>query len=356
MVAAVVGGFAKPALSCTSRRGLVETIHILQIDRRFTQHRERFVEYREIATDDIDRLFAWGSGWVEGFTQLSPGPLGFRCRQVELPGVSILWNSFDQSILAREVLVEPALFFALVLEGTGPVTVRGLDMASNDGFVYQCGVEQEYRVPRETLSLIVSVGPPLFRRLGWNLSQHAIRRVPRPLLSQLVAVCEDATAAAVMQGVSDVAVNVELLRDRVVVALRNALEPWMLDGQPTDIPSVTASREFLLVKRAEQIMRTLDVDQRLSVRALAAELGTSERLLYESFRKWLGIGPYEFHMRRKLHQFRKILSTGKPYHGKIMQSARLAGFHHMGRATQSFRLLFGETPRAMMKRRSLLRR
>jgi AraC-like DNA-binding protein len=314
------------------------------------------VQYEEIATDDIDQLFSWGGGFDNEFIQLSPGWLGFRCRNVDLSGVSIQWNSYAQSVLFREVLTTPALFFGFVLESFGSTTFLGCDLAACDAVLYQFGVEQEYRVSRGTESLVVSIAPPLFRRLGWNLSPQAVHRVPRQLLDQLVNVCEDSTAAVVMQGGAGIDADVELLRDRVVTALRNTLEPWMSERQSTDSPSITASREFLLVKRAEQIMQLIDVDRKLSVPALAAELNTSERLLYESFRKWLGMGPYEFHVRCKLHQFRERLLTGKSYQGKVAQAARLAGFHHMGRATRAFRELFGETPREMMKRRSLGRR
>jgi len=67
------------------------------------------MQYREIATDDIDQLFAWGSGWDHEYLQLSPGSLGFRTRQVNLQGLCFEWNSYRQSILFREVLQEPAL-------------------------------------------------------------------------------------------------------------------------------------------------------------------------------------------------------------------------------------------------------
>ncbi len=55
------------------------------------------MEHLEIATDNIDELFSWGGGWDNRYLQLSPGRLGFRMRQIRLPGLLTEWDFYGQS-------------------------------------------------------------------------------------------------------------------------------------------------------------------------------------------------------------------------------------------------------------------
>jgi AraC family ethanolamine operon transcriptional activator len=143
----------------------------------------------------------------------------------------------------------------------------------------------------------------------------------------------------------------EAIRDRVIFALRDAVRPWMSGEDDTRRASHDPSREFRVVNQAEQLMAQWDPNQRLNVGQLAAELEVSQRALYEAFRRLLGMGPYEFHLLRKMHEFRELLLDGGSFHGKIKQVAEATGFRHLGRLTQSYRRHFGESPRETMKRR-----
>jgi AraC-like DNA-binding protein len=310
------------------------------------------VQYYTVNTDDIDELFAGGTGWDQDYLQLTSGPLAFASRNVRLPGVHIDWNSFGQSVLFREVLREPAHVFGVTLNGSNVVKYFGREMAADEGLIWHPGQEHEYVATKGTKSLIVVIAPSLAQALGWELAPRRRHRLPRPSFVNLVNACRDATAIAMRSETHGSAPGMDLaIRDRVVLALRDALMPWTANDAEMEPKSSESSPGFRIVKHAEHLMTQWDPDRTLDVGELAAELEASQRALYEAFRRWLGMGPYEFHLLKKMHAFRGLLVDGEPFHGKIKRAARAVGFRHLGRLTQSYRRHFGESPRETMRRR-----
>ena len=310
------------------------------------------MQYEEITTDDIDQMFSWGSGWDRRYTQLSAGRLGFATRQVRLPDLLIEWNTFGQAVLFEEVMQAPVLFFGVLLDAMRPAVYAGREMGVHHGLVYHPGHEQEYRVRPGSQTMVVAVAADLWRTLDWHLSDRRTHPIPRRRLNRLVRACEDATAWAMTAADGDVDRDLQLtLRDRVLVALYDVLEPWRQRPKQTKSPDPDESKAFALVQRAGQVMDAGHVGERLNVADLAGELGVSQRVVYDCFARCYGVGPYEFHQLRKLHAFRSAVVEGKPFHGKISQAASSAGFQHLGRLTQLYRRHFGETPRQTMRRR-----
>ena len=161
-------------------------------------------------------------------------------------------------------------------------------------------------------TLVLSIIPPLTEALGWRWSQESIQRVPGDRLDRLVAICQDVTRAALIPHSHPPNSDWELAqRDRVLVALRSVLAPWTAnEPQPSD-HAISGARGFQMVKRARQLMERWPLDRKLRVAELAAELETSERVLYESFRTTLGVGPYEFHLLNQTHAFRDSIVSGR---------------------------------------------
>jgi AraC family transcriptional regulator, ethanolamine operon transcriptional activator len=311
------------------------------------------MKYIERSTDDIDEMFAWEEGWDRRYLQLSKGPLRFRTRQVFLPNLMIEWNSFGQSVWSREVLDSSALFFGCLLDSTGPAVYRGREMLETEALIYHPGVDQEYRVRPQSESLVLAITPPLTEQLGWRLSQESVQRVQADRLDRLVAICQSVTRAALTPDSHPPNADWETaLRDRVLVALRAVLAPWTANESQTSNHSLCGARGFQMVKRAEQLMGRWPLDRKLRVAELAAELETSERVLYEAFRTTLGVGPYEFHLLKQMHAFRDSLLSGQTFRGTVTKAAMANGFTHMGRLSQMYRQHFDETPRQTIQRRN----
>ncbi|VAW07051.1 hypothetical protein MNBD_ALPHA05-1957 [hydrothermal vent metagenome] len=312
------------------------------------------MEIIERVTNDIDELFTWDDeGSDRRYLQLSKGPLKFSHRQVILPNLIIEWNSYGQSVLFHEVLDSPGFFFGVQVDSTGPAVYRGHDVLKTEALVYHRGIEHAYRVRPQSESLVLAITPPLCDALGWRLSQDPVQQVPGERLDRLVAVCRDVTRAALTPHLNQLNPDWELAqRDRVLVALRSVLAPWTANQPQPSRHATSGSRGFQLVKNAKQLIDRLPSDQKLRVAELAAELETSERVLYESFRTTLGVGPYEFRMLNQMHAFRDSILSGPAFRGKITKAAIATGFTHLGRLTQNYRQHFNETPRQTIQRRS----
>lgn len=304
-------------------------------------------DYREIATDDIDEMFSWGSGWDRRYLQLSPGPLSFKTRVTRVPGLLIEWNSFGQKVLFQEVMHTDCLFFGVMLNSSSAPTYRGRETSLGEALVYHPGREQEYVVQGGSNSLAMAVSPELFTSLGWELGPRSVHRIPLQRLQTLVRACQQLTQLAQ----AEASLPGEVPRDRALLALRGVLEPWMQNGGGISGAIDDTSKGFRLVKQAEDLMDKMGPGERLRVEALAAELEVPERTLYDAFHRWLGKGPYEYHLLRRMHAFREAMLARGGKRGAISAAANEAGFRHLGRLTQMYRRHFGESPRETIKRR-----
>ena len=240
---------------------------------------------------------------------------------------------------------------------TEALKYRGREMAAHDALVYHPGQEQEYTTPPDTKSLVVIVAPRLARSMGWNLNGRRIQPVSEEGIRRLVEVCSEVCSEVTGIAIQSKPLSVpgvveEALRDRVLTTLRGLLEPWLCGEEEANDRWQDPTPTFRLVKQAEQLMAQADPQRKLDIAELAGELEVPQRTLYEAFRKWLGIGPYEYYLLRRMHAFREALLAGEPYHGKVKQAAIAGGFNHVARLTQSYRRHFGESPGATLKRRS----
>lgn len=138
-------------------------------------------------------------------------------------------------------------------------------------------------------------------------------------------------------------------QQRTLTSLRAVLEPWMTRRSGANHRDDGRHRCFRLVKRAREFMAELGPDRKLSMPQVARHLDVSERTLYNAFRQWLGIGPYEYYLVQRLHAFREELRRGDAYPGKVTRAALDTGFHHFGQLGLLYRRHVGETPTETMR-------
>nr|WP_272214629.1 AraC family transcriptional regulator [Marinicella sp. W31]MDC2880255.1 AraC family transcriptional regulator [Marinicella sp. W31] len=81
--------------------------------------------------------------------------------------------------------------------------------------------------------------------------------------------------------------------------------------------------------------------EKLSMTALASEIGVSERALYEGFQRHYQKTPYEMLKRVRMEEARRlIVDDGQP----VGAAARRAGIQHLGRFSASYYEIFGVLP------------
>lgn len=302
-------------------------------------------------TDDVDELSAHLAevGSDSEVIQLSAGKLDFRTCVIELLGVSIRWNRFEQSLLFRQVIKEDRLKFGFLLEGSPPLRHSGNHIPAGQGIVQAPFSEHEYVNGRDTESLIVGVSVDLVKKLGWRTLPDVTHGVRAAIRNNLVHQCRKITAAA--RCTTPISRLAELeLRDGLLDRLLPALEPWLATEREDAPQGETKNRSYHVYRQAVKAVSENNWS-RPTIPLLSEHLKISERTLYRSFEDWVGMGPYKFFTLCRLHTFRRRILTGEPHRGIISRAARGTGFDELSRLAQIYKLHFGELPSETVAKR-----
>jgi AraC family ethanolamine operon transcriptional activator len=81
---------------------------------------------------------------------------------------------------------------------------------------------------------------------------------------------------------------------------------------------------------------------------LSSELGLTERGVQNLFQDLLGISPFSYLRRQRLHGARRSLLAAPPGPGVIKETALHWGFWHLGQFARDYQNLFGESPKATL--------
>ena len=308
----------------------------------------------EYTTDDVDEMVAHlaKAGSDNEEIQLTAGRLGFRASVIELPGVSIRWNRFGQSLLFRQVIQREAFRFGFLLERSPPLHHSGIHIPAGQGILQAPLSEHEYVNGRQTESLIVSVSLEIAQKLGWHLSSDVTHKFQATTRNALIRQCRKITATAKCSAPID-RFDELALRDDLLDHLTRAVEPWMRVKNKDGSEGQSNRAAYYVFRRAVKAVAQNQWES-LSIPALAEYVKVSERTLYRAFDRWVGIGPYEFFTLSRLHAFRRDLVTGDPHRGKIARAARINGFDELSRLAQNYKRHFGELPSETLAKRSEL--
>lgn len=321
------------------------------------------VSLLDVQTDDIDELHTWDmAGWECDYLQLTHGPLGFSTRLVAVEGLTIAWGVYRQKVYAFDIYSGTDLRLGLVVDARELPKACGREVRLDSGLYHCPGAAKEYTLGADTQVLDLAVSADLAETFAFGAADlatkhgHLVWQFPKEPRERMIHACRELTQAVASRqraAGSSFAVNsasLIALRDRVLYAMRDALLPWPGEARPGPQCSDGPSQRYEIVKAAVEAMDHSAADDKLVVARLAEILGVSQRSIYSAFNHWFGIGPYEFHLVRRLHRFRDDLIEGERRHGKVTSVALNHGFDHFGRLSQQYARLFGELPRATMRR------
>jgi AraC-like DNA-binding protein len=92
------------------------------------------------------------------------------------------------------------------------------------------------------------------------------------------------------------------------------------------------------------------IDQPLYIAELCADIGTSERTLRVCCQEQLGMSPKRYLLVRRMHMARRALRASSPADTTVTEIATRYGFWQFGRFACEYKVLFGESPSAMLAR------
>ncbi len=219
-------------------------------------------------------------------------------------------------------------------------------------------------------ALMVSAGESVDLDYGTEFEQLVLNVAPGSLVAKLEALTgESARGHLIFKGAVDFRrPAAQTLRQLFMLLLRQADE-YAIDRRPPNLAeleqavivsllmatesnfSQLLSRRLetapMHVRRAEAYIES-NWDQPLTIEALALVTGVSARSLFHSFRKARGYSPMDFVKRIRLDHAKKMLSDGSG--ASVTAVAFACGFGNLGHFASYYRLAFGETPSATLRR------
>lgn len=106
-----------------------------------------------------------------------------------------------------------------------------------------------------------------------------------------------------------------------------------------------------VIRRADAFMRQ-HLTEAYSSDRICRAIGVSERNLQLQFKQALGASPKAWFRQLALHRSHAELQQRPLRKGLVTEIALACGFEHLGRFSQAYRELFGETPSALLLRRT----
>jgi AraC-like DNA-binding protein len=104
-----------------------------------------------------------------------------------------------------------------------------------------------------------------------------------------------------------------------------------------------------VVVRFEQLL-TNNLDQKLNMAMLCAQLGVADRTLRMCCAEILGVSPTRYILLRRLNQAREALQRADPSMATVAEVARDNQFLEFGRFAVTYRNVFGESPSTTLQR------
>ena len=295
--------------------------------------------------DDIEGFFFENSGMRTTYLPLSDKPGDIVYRFDNFDGVTLSWCRGTGRARWIDQTTGPSLHIGFPVEKGGALKFCGEDVREDQVQVWVPGYETELIMSPPYSTLEIGVDHAIVDKLGWRFDGDPIRQIPARLLRRLTRTCVRAS-----QSLDDCrrVENTSLLglwREQVLDELEAALDPWLLQIHEQSSGTGFGTRNFHLVKRADEYLGRALHSAAFDIERLADELGVSRRTLYYVFRKHLGVTPRRYFELKRLQALRSALLDGSPDKTTVTGTAVGFGFTDMGRLATLYKRQFGEYPR-----------
>ncbi len=294
--------------------------------------------------DEIEQFFLDTTGMKPGYMQLSRGLADLRIRVVELAGVTLVWTRARGRARWRDQMTGEGLHIGFALESSGPITVRGQDINSNDAQVWMPDKEMDLILDGPNLTLDIGVEQSLVEEMGWTFSGDPLNQVPEKPLNKLIQNCTRASdTVRGMQANPELQseTEIEIFRDAILRDLDQVLTPWQSEIKTENLSATT---HYQLVRKADEFFNHIGIPENFEVDLLAEWLKVPKRTVFHSFNKFLGVGPRRYLEIKRLHTLRARLRKSSYARETVSSIATELGFTDMGRLAMIYQRHFGEKP------------
>lgn len=288
---------------------------------------------------------------------LGPGPFHVRRVIIRMQDVTLLYHANDSRARSFTKLGDEHMaFHSLGKDSRG--SLEGVELCADRLYVAGPGAGGNLIVEPAYQSIISLVSPSYIqeqlrkRRYNWDF------RVPSVLDEfqtddEMVRAYFDlgkrlTEAAALLPTIFN---NEERTRIAAQNDILESLVAAISLGAPTQPTRRDRTRNAYtkLVKSCEEY--SLDVGaERVSLADLCEVAGTSERTLQYAFQDIMGMTPFAYIRRLRLHRARKELSRAVTASHSVTETAMRWGFWHLGEFSRDYKACFSELPSETLKR------
>ena len=303
------------------------------------------VERRDL--DGFEALQSAVKGTHFDVVQLGRGKLSGDISHLGIDDLTLNVGTFSMGICARRTSADDRILVGMLLGSTDRVTQWSFDMLPAD----------------------IVVIPPLAEHhaVHWGASSYAaIRLDPRelplffggdPWLSDAENWQEKKRYRA-DSGIGLIAAQgLSLLADHLAqqpgALSEDAADFWkrtIIECMTVTISSALPADDgghlnsaMKLVRSVEDYLQTTG-DRPMHISEICSRLCLSRRSLHRAFHEVFGIGPVTFLRQKRLCAVHSILKRGSPETTTVAQVAIEQGFIELGRFSQYYRMMFGESP------------
>jgi AraC family ethanolamine operon transcriptional activator len=271
------------------------------------------------------------------------------------------WGRYSLAVLARGGLNAERVSLALLIGGTGPWRVLGVQARNGDIVVLPEGGELVVTLPTRPQWLVMQVPCQRLETMGIDLAGL------RSSSGWHVAVHDDA-AQQTIRDVASILMPTDAA-DGTSVQLDDALltqaHEHLFAGIVSAWAATTASRgerheplssteRWRVVRRAEDYLADR-LDDTIRMDELCGAAHTTLSRLERAFREVLGLSPRRYLILRRMAAARSELLAAQPG-TTVTGTAMRWGFFHLGRFAEDYSALFGELPSQTLRAAESLRR
>ena len=303
-----------------------------------------------LSFDDFDLFRDALKGWDTEPIQLGSGPLRLDYDFINFADLSIARMHINR-LLVDPCAQDPGWYnFVICLNR---FVFCGIDVSPGHLMVFGPGREYRNIVPEGWRSVEISVSEDLFHATNLQVPGYsgiAPELSVLPLRNEIFAGFRRLEQFGFRQDIVNGSSGPSFqtaLRETALDLLERALADarWAYTDN-SDLRLITG---FELTQTAMRLIEESDPDD-VSAREIAGSLGVSLRTLQLAFKRAGLCGPTQYMLARRLNLVRReVVGNGNAGHS-VTTAAMEHGFSHLGRFSQHYRRLFGESPSRTLRR------
>jgi AraC-like DNA-binding protein len=313
---------------------------------------------KRVVLSSIEDLQRPVRGMVTEHVQLGLGPLSGEILSLDLGASFLNFGEYHAPLrTANGSFSEKTatLFFPLLDKPEN--LMNGFEMAREKTLVFPEGCDYSFRMQGKMTWLVIEVAHDeiykyagVFDRLEIDpIGPHAQALSLNPRVQAKLRRAISDTLPTLHRNPDYFADehNQKIVHERFMEVVSAAF--LSLDYSAVSISDPKRISTLRIFKRGEEYIAS-KLSSKITIADICCATNTSRRSLFRAFQEHIGLSPYEYLIKRRLTDARRILARSSMNDTSVTTIAIDCGFAHFGRFSARYKKLFGENPCDTLRR------